>query len=135
MDRCTDFDVTIQLRASKILFIVFAICCTTFLLLIDSFSLVHLKNKSMSMIRHKQSDNKNNQPLTAHQVSQQRNRNNLDNLHEKCALYRARESVGLQDRELEATTLREIGRACAGRDLRVERRDEQKTSDVFVRGR
>ena len=46
-----------------------------------------------------------------------------------------RESVGCQDRKLEATTFREIGFANFERDLRVQRRNGRpKTRDVFVRG-
>ena len=46
-----------------------------------------------------------------------------------------RESVGFQDRKLEATTFREIGFANFERDLRVQRRNGRpKTRDVFVRG-
>jgi len=48
---------------------------------------------------------------------------------------RERESVGRQDRKLEATTFREIGFANFERDLRVQRRNGRpKTRDVFVRG-
>ena len=46
-----------------------------------------------------------------------------------------RESVGFQDRKLEATTFRQIGFANFERDLRVQRRNGRpKTRDVFVRG-